>query len=165
MSNDRKQLIRLAASRPVGDPVRRVLLGELQKQSARPSGMSLVKVKTPNGMVDGYIDIDRQGRDAYMAFLWLPEEILDPGRADVRDGYVRVAETGNSQPYLYDHNDEELVDSYVFLKPSVRGNKIQWINEEPTNWDNWEDGDDYPAEVNHGSTRYSEQMEDGARLL
>ena len=33
MSQDRKQLIRLAASRPVGDPVRRVLLGELQKQS------------------------------------------------------------------------------------------------------------------------------------
>jgi hypothetical protein len=31
MNNDRKQLIRLAASRPVGDPVRRVLLAELQK--------------------------------------------------------------------------------------------------------------------------------------
>jgi len=35
MSNDRKQLIRLAASRPVGDPVRRVLLGELQKESRK----------------------------------------------------------------------------------------------------------------------------------
>ncbi len=31
MSTDRKQLIRLAASRPVGDPVRRVLLGEIRK--------------------------------------------------------------------------------------------------------------------------------------
>ena len=35
MSQDRKQLIRLAAKRPVGDPVRRVLLGELQKESAQ----------------------------------------------------------------------------------------------------------------------------------
>lgn len=33
MNNDRKQLIRLAASRSVGDPVRRVLLAELQKES------------------------------------------------------------------------------------------------------------------------------------
>jgi hypothetical protein len=34
MNNDRKQLIRLAAARPVGDPVRRVLLGEIQKEAA-----------------------------------------------------------------------------------------------------------------------------------
>lgn len=35
MNNDRKTLIRLAASRPVGDPVRKVLLAELQKQGQR----------------------------------------------------------------------------------------------------------------------------------
>ena len=33
MSQDRKQLIRIAAARPVGDPVRRVLLAELQKSA------------------------------------------------------------------------------------------------------------------------------------
>lgn len=36
MNNDRKQLIRLAAARPVGDPVRRVLLAKLQKEAAAP---------------------------------------------------------------------------------------------------------------------------------
>jgi hypothetical protein len=37
-SQDRKQLIRLAASRPVGDPVRRVLLAELQKRGGGTMG-------------------------------------------------------------------------------------------------------------------------------
>ena len=37
MNNDRKQLIRLAAKRPVGDPVRRVLLAELQKTASAGS--------------------------------------------------------------------------------------------------------------------------------
>ena len=35
MNTDRKQLIKLAAKRQVGDPVRRVLLAELQKQSTK----------------------------------------------------------------------------------------------------------------------------------
>ncbi len=34
-NNDRKQLIRIAAGRPVGDPVRRVVLGELKKARMR----------------------------------------------------------------------------------------------------------------------------------
>lgn len=43
MTTDRKALIRLAASRPVGDPVRRVLLGELQK------GARAKMIRVPGG--------------------------------------------------------------------------------------------------------------------
>ena len=43
MNNDRKALIRLAASRPVGDPVRKVLLAELQKQGGGTPGHMILE--------------------------------------------------------------------------------------------------------------------------
>ena len=44
MNNDRKTLIKLAASRPVGDPVRRVLLAEIQKEAAGSLRSQVYKV-------------------------------------------------------------------------------------------------------------------------
>jgi hypothetical protein len=41
--NDRKALIRLAASRPVGDPVRKVLLAELQKEAREKPGHEILE--------------------------------------------------------------------------------------------------------------------------
>ena len=54
MNNDRKALIRLAAKRPVGDPSRRVILAELQKQAGRPIDRNRLQEMFENG---GYLSV------------------------------------------------------------------------------------------------------------
>ena len=55
MSQDRKTLIRLAAKRPVGDPVRRVLLGELQKTGADSQGKYCIPYDGRSVELTGYM--------------------------------------------------------------------------------------------------------------
>lgn len=54
MSSDRKALIRLASKMPVGDPSRKVILAELQKQAARPMDRGRLQEMFEN---DGYLSV------------------------------------------------------------------------------------------------------------
>ncbi len=67
MNNDRKTLIRLAASRPVGDPVRKVLLAELQKQGQRGEpGFKILEgwVEDESGIGDKWLTEPSEGNSS-----------------------------------------------------------------------------------------------------
>ena len=90
MTTDRKQLIRLAAKRPIGDPLRRTLLAELCKQSSpKEAGIDL------KGVARAWIP------DFKKILTRVPSEIRrEAGLADVQDSYaelVRMLETGKGQ--------------------------------------------------------------------